>query len=158
MTRKNNPVRSRPQTRQLPTIDLAELLHGKPAWADVVEFWQHGEFDDEPYLVDAIRKHLLTPAQQQVMERAEFTIVDLLNGHTRFNQGQAVRQITTEWNKKLGFKAFYSGADPQAKPVTVQDQRALTDQLHTLRVLANQNGLYDAADWLQTHLQQMRKS
>jgi hypothetical protein len=29
------------------------------------------------------------------------------------------------------------------------DQRSVTDQLQTLLGLANQNGLYDAADWLQ---------
>lgn len=34
------------------------------------------------------------------------------------------------------------------------DQRSVTDQLRDLVLLANQNGLYDAADWLQARLDQ----
>jgi hypothetical protein len=36
----------------------------------------------------------------------------------------------------------------QQKPVAVQDQRSLTEQLQDLVILANKNGLYDAADYL----------
>lgn len=35
----------------------------------------------------------------------------------------------------------------------VPDQRSVTAQLQDLIPLANQNGLYDAADWVQTHLE-----
>jgi hypothetical protein len=41
---------------------------------------------------------------------------------------------------------------PQTPMVMVQDQRSLTEQLETLVVLANQAGLYDAADYVQTIL------
>lgn len=34
-----------------------------------------------------------------------------------------------------------------------QHQGALVDQLKELHNLANQNGLYDAADWLRRHLE-----
>jgi len=33
------------------------------------------------------------------------------------------------------------------------DQRSVTEQLKDLIVLANQHGLYDAADWVKTQLE-----
>lgn len=36
--------------------------------------------------------------------------------------------------------------------MTVQDQRSLTDQLSTLRDIANRDGLYDAADYITEQL------
>jgi hypothetical protein len=40
------------------------------------------------------------------------------------------------------------------KKKAMPDQRSLTDQLRSLIELANQNGLYDAADFLKAHLGQ----
>jgi hypothetical protein len=40
----------------------------------------------------------------------------------------------------------------------VQDQRSLTDQLKDLILLANRNGMYDAADWLQARIAESTKS
>jgi len=97
-----------------PKIDLQELLHDKPEWADVAEFWKLGEFHEEHYLVDAILKHLLTPEQSAAMSASGFTIEDLLNGRTFPRQEPVREKILTEWNAKLGFKAFYGGVDPQA--------------------------------------------
>lgn len=34
-----------------------------------------------------------------------------------------------------------------------QDQRSVTDQLKDLVILADHNGLYDAADWLRVRLE-----
>jgi len=38
--------------------------------------------------------------------------------------------------------------------IRLNDQRSLTAQLRDLVLLANKNGLYDAADWVETHLRQ----
>ena len=41
---------------------------------------------------------------------------------------------------------------------SVPDQRSTYDQLVSLHELANQNGLYDAADWLKSQLEQWKLS
>jgi hypothetical protein len=38
----------------------------------------------------------------------------------------------------------------------VNDQRSVTDQLKELVLLADRNGLYDAADWLRARLESAR--
>lgn len=35
------------------------------------------------------------------------------------------------------------------------DQRSVTDQLHELRFIANEHGMYDAADWLERKLREL---
>ena len=40
----------------------------------------------------------------------------------------------------------------------VPDQRSVTDQLNELVLLANRNGLYDAADWLRERLEEASAS
>ncbi len=41
---------------------------------------------------------------------------------------------------------------------SMPDQRSKYDQLVSLHELANQNGLYDAADWLKSQLEQWKLS
>jgi len=89
-----------------PNIDLNELLHNNPTWADVVDFWKQGEFHEEHYLVDAILKYLLTPDQSARMSRCGITIEDVLNGRCRGEGSQLREKLCSEWNEKLGFKAF----------------------------------------------------
>jgi hypothetical protein len=48
-------------------IELDELLTGNPTWEQVADFWKNGEFYEEHYLVEAIKKHLRTPEHRQMM-------------------------------------------------------------------------------------------
>ena len=90
-------------------IDLDGLLFGNPRWEEVVEFWKDdGEFCEERYLVDAIKKHLRTEDQRRRMFNLDVSIEDMLNGRYTGDKSDAVRAIFDEWNAKLGFKAFGS--------------------------------------------------
>jgi hypothetical protein len=97
-------------TRQRPRIprpiDLDQLLYGTTTWEQVADFFKRGEFHEEHYLVDAIKKHLLTPFQLQRLRSLELSIEDVLNG--RFHgTSEAVARIMEEWNAKLGFRSFH---------------------------------------------------
>ena len=89
-------------------IELDELTTGKPTWEQVVEFWQHGEFYEERYLVEAIERHLLTEDQRQKMFDARLSIEKMLNGRYTIDVSSLVSSIFSAWNTKLGFKAFGS--------------------------------------------------
>ena len=90
------------------TIDLDELLTGKPAWPDVVNFFRDGEFHEEHYLVEAIEKHLLTEEHRKLMFVNKLTIEKILNGRWEYTVAKArvVNRICAAWNSKLGFEYF----------------------------------------------------
>lgn len=90
------------------TICLDELLTGKPTWAQVVEFWKEGEFFEEKYTVEAIKKFLRTEEDRKIMYEFDFSIEEMLNGRIYPNQDKAVHDMFKRWNEKLGFKAFGS--------------------------------------------------
>jgi hypothetical protein len=92
--------------RQPPCIDLETLLHGDPSWDQVVEFFRSGEFCDEPYLVEAIEKHLLTDPQRNKIFNARLSIEKMLNGRYTVDHEEMLEGIYKEWNGKLGFKCF----------------------------------------------------
>ena len=90
-----------------PTIDLDELLHGNPSWEDVADFWQNnGEFYEESYLVEAIKKYLRTDDHRKTLGELDLSIEDLLNGRYNYKQHKKVDKIFDDWNQKLGFIAF----------------------------------------------------
>lgn len=123
-------ARRKPRTQ--PKIDLQELLHGdRPEWADVVEFWRLGEFDDEKYLVMAIKKHLRTPEQKGKLDAADVSLVELLNGRTTAKHENLMHEIQTAWNLKLGFKAFLHGDDPE-KTSVAKPREPSQQELETL--------------------------
>jgi hypothetical protein len=63
-------------------------------------------FDDESYLVAAIKKHLRTSAQKIWLDDHDISIEDLLNGRVEGDLMNEVRDIFDDWNKKLGFHSF----------------------------------------------------
>lgn len=95
-------------TRPLPEIDLNHLLVGNPTWPQVCEFWEHGEFHQEHYLVQAIKRHLLTPEQKTTLATAGLSIEDMLNGRygDPNHDDVVVESIFADWNKRLGGRRF----------------------------------------------------
>lgn len=90
-------------------IELDELLNGTPAWSDVQDYFQNGEFYEEHYLVEAIEVHLLTPEQKTQIHQAGLSIEKMLNGrYNSHEQGPLVHGIYAAWNEKLGFESFGS--------------------------------------------------
>jgi hypothetical protein len=92
--------------RKQTKLDLDALLFPAtpPAWADVVEFFRDGEFCDEPYLVQAIEKYLLTEEQRKLMFDHKLSIEKMLNGRVEGEEAQKAEEaIYAEWNAKLGF-------------------------------------------------------
>jgi hypothetical protein len=96
------------QLASVPTIDLDELLNGNPSWEKVQKFFLEEEFDDEHYLVSAIKKHLLTAEQKEKLNQLDLSIADTLNGRYGGRAGEEaeVNRIYKAWNKKLGFQNF----------------------------------------------------
>lgn len=88
------------------TIDLNDLLYGKPEWADVVDFFQNGEFCEDQYLVEAIKKFLRTEEDRQLLFKLDLSLEDCMNGRYGADKEQEVKKMYAGWNKKLGFKAF----------------------------------------------------
>ena len=63
-------------------ICLDELLYGEPTWEQVVEFFRNGEFCEEQYLVEAIKRHLRTELDRRELFDMDASIEDILNGRT----------------------------------------------------------------------------
>jgi len=73
------------------------------------EEWEEacGYFDKEEYLVAAIKKHLLTEDQKQILFNMNLSVEDLLNGRYPIGQGELIQHIFYDvWNEKLGWKDF----------------------------------------------------
>ena len=95
------------RTIRVQIVELDTLLYGNPTWDQVVEFWKQGEFGDEGDLVDAIKRHLRTEAQRELMHVHDITIVDILNGRCCGSDNVVAHRIMGEWNVKLGYLAFH---------------------------------------------------
>src|SRR3954462_1570481 len=94
------------RSRGLPDIDLDELLHGAPTEEQVKEYFRIGEFHDEAYFVEAIKKHLRTPEQKAALDQADVSIEEILNGRVGAQHSQLTQSLFTAWNAKLGFRHF----------------------------------------------------
>ena len=107
---KNTSSALKKQLKCVALIDLDDLLHGKPTWEEVQKFFMEGEFDDEKYLVQAIKSHLITPEQKKLLFKFDLSIQDILNGRYGGKRGEetAVSEIYSSWNEKLGFHNFGS--------------------------------------------------
>jgi len=72
------------------------------------ESWDEvcGYHDDEHWIVDAIKAHLLTPQQRQWLFEHDLSVEDLLNGRYGGDLEEEIYKIYDDWNKKLGFKEF----------------------------------------------------
>ena len=88
-------------------IDLYTLLHGTPAWAEVQAYFQGEEFPEERFLVDAIKKHLLTPDQATALTAIDVSLETLLNGRFPLSHMETVRPMLADWNARLGCRYFY---------------------------------------------------
>ena len=73
------------------------------------EEWEEakGYNEAEHYLVDAIKRHLLTSQQHTFLSTHSISIEDMLNGRVEgYFEQTTCDQIFEEWNKKLGWKEF----------------------------------------------------
>jgi len=75
----------------------------RQAWEEATGF---GE--EEQYLVDAIKKHLLTPEQNGLLEGFRLSIEDVLNGRVGMLDTSWARTMLEQWNSKLGWHEFLS--------------------------------------------------
>ena len=74
----------------------------KEEWAE-----KCGYFDNEEYLVSAIKEHLLTDEQRDRLHRLDCSIEDLLNGRYPYEQSENVQLwFYDPWNSRLGFDEF----------------------------------------------------
>ena len=87
-------------------VDLDQLLYGTCTDAEVTEFFRDGSWDNEPYLIQAIEKHLLTEEQRATLYYNHMSIQKMLNGMTVGAQSNIKADIYKQWNEKLGFKCF----------------------------------------------------
>jgi hypothetical protein len=136
-----------------PKLDLNELLYhapgSEPAWADVVEFWNLGEFPEEHYLVSAIEKYLLTSGQQQRLVALGLSLEDVLNGRYRESAQMTVNVMLSDWNTRLGFSPFYVKSlgvqpdppRPPAKPEEVSPLERMATSLAEIQ--SDLNGYHE---------------
>jgi hypothetical protein len=65
-------------------------------------------FDDERYLVAAIKLHLRSPEQKRWLDANDISIEDVLNGRVEGGTPQEVLDMFEDWNAKLGFRCFFA--------------------------------------------------
>lgn len=64
-------------------------------------------YQDERYVVAAIKKHLLTDDQRSFLQKHSLSIEDILNGRFRGDLGDEVTAtIFKPWNDHLGWHEF----------------------------------------------------
>ena len=106
--RKNKKEALSQKLKNVNLLDIGDILHSRPSWEEVQKFFLEGEFGDEPYLIKAIKIHLLTENQKKILVKHDITIEDALNGRNGGKSVAAVYKIFNEWNKKLDFHDFGS--------------------------------------------------
>lgn len=98
---------------QIPELDLDALLNFVSTLGSgtddeaIKEFFQKGSFDNEPYLIQAIEKHLQTEDQRKAIYDAHLSIEKILNGRFGDDHSNLITTIFTEWNAKIGFIYFH---------------------------------------------------
>lgn len=72
------------------------------------ESWEEAccGYQDECYIVAAIRKHLLTEAQREAMFVLDVSIEDCLNGRYTMEKSMVIDTIYKQWNERLGWREF----------------------------------------------------
>ena len=73
----------------------------KEEWEEVA-----GGYQEEHYLVSAIRRHLLTPEQRQLLFEKDISIEDCLNGRIEGGTPSFVHEMYKAWNTTLGWHEF----------------------------------------------------
>jgi hypothetical protein len=79
----------------------------QPTWTK--ERWEEtcGYGEDERYLVNAIRNHLLTEEQRQQLFQRNISIEDILNGRVQGEDSEEFsNRLFSDWNAKLGWREF----------------------------------------------------
>ncbi len=87
---------------------LVTIDYPTEPWEDAHELQEIflQDFDEEHYLVAAIRKHLLTYSQSLMLHMRGLSIEDCLNGRFNGSQESTVTILFSEWNETLGIKHF----------------------------------------------------
>lgn len=87
-------------------IELDQLLYGTCSQEEVNEFFLNGEFYEEHYSVDAIKRHLMDNDDIVTLSNANISVEDLLNGRFNGAQEPIIERIMDKWNQKLGHRYF----------------------------------------------------
>lgn len=69
-----------------PTVNLDLLLHDNPTAEQIREEFKK-DFPEEHYLISAIKRHLRTESDRQIIEQKDSSIEDMLNGRVANNDG-----------------------------------------------------------------------
>lgn len=88
----------------MPRVDYDELMTGRPSRQQIAQAFQDG-FQEEHYLVAAIKLHLMSQADKRIIEQQNSSIEDMLNGRVEGNTTW-VQQMYERWNSLLGFRCF----------------------------------------------------
>jgi len=84
-------------------IDLDQFLYGKATEEEIKDFWKNGDFCEEKYLVEAIKKYLRDDDDKKAMYDLDMSIEEMLNGIGPWDETQA---LFNKWNNKIGFRYF----------------------------------------------------
>lgn len=88
----------------MPRVDYGELMAGRPSRQQIAQAFQDG-FQEERYLVAAIKLHLMSQSDKRIIEQQNSSIEEMLNGRVR-GDTTWVQQMYERWNALLGFCCF----------------------------------------------------
>lgn len=84
-----------------------QSVTGNPTSEQIVEFLRDdGDFYEEKYLVQFIKKYCRDAEDRKAMERMDISIEEMLNGRFGGRFSSEVERIFAKWNKKIGYKYF----------------------------------------------------
>lgn len=78
-----------------------------PGTDEAIRFYfRYGTFPAPEYLEAAVRRHLLTTDQEDVLLACRLTVGDILRGKYPPARANTVRRILNIWNAAIGFPKF----------------------------------------------------
>jgi hypothetical protein len=72
---------------------------------DVQELW-HAVDCGEQYMVEFLKRYVITPEQLEEIRSREYEVADLLTGRFRGTDEEWLEGLFADWNAKLGKKHF----------------------------------------------------
>lgn len=89
-------------------VDLDQLLYGQVTLEEIQDYFRYGDFDDEVYLIKAIKRHLMDNYLQNKLNDLCVSISEILNGRVDESRiDPIIYDICFDrWNTTLGFERF----------------------------------------------------
>jgi hypothetical protein len=99
-------------------ISIQDILYSELEWNVIANFFKLGQFEDENYYIDAVKKHLLTPEQNKQLIDNQISLWNMLGRKYKDNyRKKIIDKMYDDWNAKLGHKEF-----PVLQNVTESDK------------------------------------